>query len=114
MEVMQKVSEISLFNDIKEYSEKLGYDVILFKSKMPKIVKVDDEFKTKYRYLHYIQVFTNEHMKLSIYYDEHTYIGNNINYKYYELYYIGDVERFFTSEEDEKLLLDKVKQLLKD
>ena len=36
-EEFQELSEIPLFNKIGDYAEKQGYDVVYFKSLMPKI-----------------------------------------------------------------------------
>ena len=90
----QKYSEVDLFNKIGFMARTLGYDPVYF----------------KYKYMHYIHLYKNEDMQISIYYDK---LGAMFPEKpYYELYDKCDIERFLDTEEDRSELLNKLKELL--
>ena len=117
-EEFQELSEIPLFNKIGDYAEKQGYDVVYFKSLMPKIKedKIDlsnptmDNFN--YKYIHYIHIYGDEGLKVSIYFDVDSLVRLSQEIPYYELYDMNDVERFLATDEDEAILFNAVKKLI--
>ena len=117
-EELQDVSEIAIFNEIGNYAEKQGYDVVYFKSLMPKIKKdkIDlsnptmDNFN--YKYIHYIHIYGDEGLKVSIYFDVDSLVRLFQEFPYYELYDMNDVERYLATDEDEAVLFNTVKKLI--
>ena len=117
-EELQEVSEVAIFNEIGNYAEKQGYDVVYFKSLMPKIKedKIDlsnptmDNFN--YKYIHYIHIYGDEGLKVSIYFDVDSLVRLSQEIPYYELYDMNDVERFLATDEDEAVLFNTVKELI--
>ena len=114
----QELSEIPLFNKIGDYAEKQGYDVVYFKSLMPKIKedKIDLSNPTMdnfgYKYIHYIHIYGDEGLKVSIYFDVDSLVRLSQEIPYYELYDMNDVERFLATDEDEAVLFNTVKKLI--
>ena len=96
----QEISEIPLFNLIGHYADTKGYGVVYFKV----LMKSYEE-----KYMHYIHLYKDEDMKVSIYFDDCNYI----HFPYYEIYFAGDVERFSNTEKSEMELFDVVKELCK-
>ena len=117
-EEFQELSEIPLFNKIGDYAEKQGYDVVYFKSLMPKIKKdkIDLSNPTMdnfgYKYIHYIHIYGDEGLKVSIYFDVDSLVRLSQEIPYYELYDMNDVERFLATDEDEAILFNAVKKLI--
>ena len=117
-EEFQEVSEIPLFNKIGDYAEKQGYDVVYFKSLMPKIKedKIDLSNPTMdnfgYKYIHYIHIYGDEGLKVSIYFDVESLVCLFQEFPYYELYDMNDVERYWATDEDEAVLFNTVKKLI--
>ena len=117
-EEFQEVSEVAIFNEIGDYAENQGYDVVYFKSLFPKIKKdkIDlsnptmDNFD--YKYIHYIHIYGNEGLKVSIYFDVDSLVRLSQEIPYYELYDMNDVERFLATDEDEAVLFNTVKELI--
>ena len=117
-EEFQEVSEVAIFNEIGDYAEKQGYDVVYFKSLMPKIKedKIDlsnptmDNFD--YKYIHYIHIYGDEGLKVSIYFDVDSLVCLFQEFPYYELYDMNDVERYLATDEDEAVLFNTVKKLI--
>ena len=117
-EEFQEVSEVAIFNEIGDYAEKQGYDVVYFKSLMPKIKedKIDlsnptmDNFD--YKYIHYIHIYGDEGLKVSIYFDVESLVCLFQEFPYYELYDMNDVERYLATDEDEAVLFNTVKKLI--
>ena len=117
-EEFQELSEIPLFNKIGDYAEKQGYDVVYFKSLMPKIKedKIDlsnptmDNFD--YKYIHYIHIYGDIGLKVSIYFDVDGLVNLFQTCPYYELYDMNDVERYLATDEDEAVLFNSVKKLI--
>ena len=117
-EEFQEVSEVAIFNEIGDYAENQGYDVVYFKSLFPKIKedKIDlsnptmDNFN--YKYIHYIHIYGDEGLKVSIYFDVDSLVCLFQEFPYYELYDMNDVERFLATDEDEAVLFNTVKKLI--
>ena len=117
-EEFQELSEIPLFNKIGDYAEKQGYYVVYFKSLMPKIEedKIDlsnltiDKFD--YKYIHYIHIYEDIGLKVSIYFDVDGSVCLFQEFPYYELYDMNDVERYLATDEDEAILFNTVKKLI--
>ena len=102
----QEVSEIPLFNLIGEYGESKGYDVVYFKSVVPKNSK-------EYKYMNYIHLYKDEKLNISIYFNTFDIEVFKVN-SYYELYRsdTAETERFFATIEAEKNLFNKIKELI--
>ena len=117
-EEFQEVSEIPLFNKIGDYAEKQGYDVVYFKSLMPKIKedKIDLSNPTMdnfgYKYIYYIHIYGDIGLKVSIYFDVDSLVRLSQEIPYYELYDMNDVERFLATDEGEAILFNTVKKLI--
>ena len=117
-EEFQEVSEIPLFNKIGDYAEKQGYDVVYFKSLMPKIKedKIDLSNPTMdnfgYKYIYYIHIYGDIGLKVSIYFDVDSLVRLSQEIPYYELYDMNDVERYLATDEDEAVLFNTVKKLI--
>ena len=103
----QEVSEIPLFNLIGEYGESKGYDVVYFKSVVPKNSK-------EHKYMNYIHLYKDEELNISIYFNTFDIEIFEVN-SYYELYRsdTAETERFFATIEEERRLFDTVKKLIK-
>lgn len=112
LEICQETSEIALFNKIGEYATSKEYDVVYFKSKLPKLVTIESSYEMQYKYMHYIHVLENNEFILSIYYDKYNIGALYPESPYYELYDGSDVDRFLETDDHEMDLLDKVKELL--
>ena len=104
----QELSEVPLFNLIGCYADQKGYDVVYFKTLMPK--GRDDNFE--YKYMHYIHLYKDEEMKISIYFDKHNLGCMFPEYPYYELYDRCDTERFLNTDEEAMNLFNRVKELM--
>ena len=109
---IQEFSEIDLFNKIGLMTEILGYTPVYFKVLNPKMVDSGDSFSFEYKYMHYIHLYKNEEMKISIYYDKYNLGAMFPGEPYYELYDMCYVERFLDTEEDRNDLLNRLKELL--
>lgn len=112
MEEIQAISEISLFNEIEDFSEIHGYDAIFFKVKKRKGLRNIQNINDKDSYIHYIQLYKDNKMKISVYYDGDNVLSNGYNYQYYEFYSRRKTERFCKTEKDEQLLLEEVKRIV--
>ena len=110
---IQEYSEIDLFNKIGVIVKPLGYNPIYFKVSMPKFIEVGEDLEFDYKYMHYIHLYKNEDMKISIYYDKYNLGAMFPEQPYYELYNKCDVERFLDTEEDRNELLNRLNELLK-
>ena len=117
-EEFQEVSEVALFNEIGDYAENQGYDVVYFKSLFPKMNKdnlglssltMDD---IEYKYVHYIHIYEDIGLKVSIYFDVDGSVCLFQEFPYYELYDMNDVERYLATDEDEAILFNTVKKLI--
>ena len=117
-EELQEVSEVAIFNGIGDYAENQGYDVVYFKSLFPKMNKdnlglsslnMDD---IEYKYVHYIHIYGDEGLKVSIYFDVDSLVCLFQEFPYYELYDMNEVERYLATEEGEILLFNSVKKLI--
>ena len=117
-EEFQEVSEVAIFNEIGNYAENQGYDVVYFKSLFPKRNKDNlglsnptmDNFN--YKYIHYIHIYGDEGLKVSIYFDVDSLVCLFQEFPYYELYDMNDVERYLATDEDEAVLFNTVKKLI--
>ena len=108
----QEHSEINLFNKIGLMSETLGCNPVYFKVEQPKLTNFEGTFEFEYKYMHYIHLYKDDDMKISIYYDKYN-LGSMLSEEpYFELYDRCDVERFFDTEEDINNLLSRVNDLL--
>ena len=114
----QEVSEVAIFNEIGDYAENQGYDVVYFKSLFPKMNKdnlglssmtMDD---LEYKYVHYVHIYGDEGLKVSIYFDVDGLVNLFQTCPYYELYDMNDVERYLATNEDEAVLFNTVKKLI--
>ena len=117
-EEFQEVSEVAIFNEIGHYAENQGYDVVYFKSLFPKRNKdnlglsrlaMDD---IEYKYVHYVHIYGDEGLKVSIYFDVDSLVCLFQEFPYYELYDMNDVERYLATDEDEAVLFNTVKKLI--
>ena len=117
-EEFQELSEIPLFNKIGDYAEKQGYDVVYFRSLEPKIEEGKIDFthpnlgNFEHKYVHYIHIYGDEGLKVSIYFDVDSLVRLFQEFPYYELYDMNDVERFLATDEDEAILFNTVKKLI--
>lgn len=109
----QEYSEIDLFNKIGFMAGTLGYNPVYFKALNPKLNKIENGFEFVYKYMHYIHLYKNEDMKISIYYDKYNIGAMFPEEPYYELYDKCDVERFLDTEEDRRNLLNRLKELIR-
>lgn len=105
-EIYQEVSDVAVFILIGAYAESKGYDKVFFKAKHKNI-----HGDTEYEYMHYIHLYKDGSLKLSIYYD-YADLGAWVGVPYYELYDRCDIERFGTTDEEEMDLFDRVKELI--
>jgi len=108
----QEYSEIDLFNKIGFMAETLDYNPVYFKVLNPKIKSIENGFEFDYKYMHYIHLYKNEVMKISIYYDKYNLGAMFPEQPYYELYDKCDVERFLDTDEDRRNLLNRLKELI--
>ena len=111
-EEFQEYSEVDLFNKIGFMAETLGYNPVYFKALKPMLMETENGFKMCQEYMHYIHLYKDEDMKISIYYDKYNLGAMFPEEPYYELYDKCDVERFLDTEEDRSELLNKLKELL--
>ena len=110
-EEFQELSEVEIFNVIGAYAESQKYNPLYFKVAHSK--EVDEELNdTVIKYMHYIHLYKDEELVISIYFDEHNLGMMYPEFKYYELYHKGNVERFLKTNEDEIRLFDKVIKLI--
>ena len=58
--------------------------------------------------VHYIHIYDDFDLKVSIYYDKNKSILSNINIPYYEMYDGSKTKRFFDNKEDETTLVNEV------
>ena len=108
----QEYSEVDLFNKIGFMAGTLGYHPVYFKVLHPKFIETENGFEFDYKYMHYMHLYKNEDMQISIYYDKYNLGAMFPEEPYYELYDKCDVERFLDTEEDRSELLNKLKELL--
>ena len=117
-EELQDVSEIAIFNEIGNYAEKQGYDVVYFRSLVPKTEEGKIDFthpnlgNFEHKYVHYIHIYGDEGLKVSIYFDVDSLVCLFQEFPYYELYDMNDVERYLATDEDEAVLFNTVKKLI--
>lgn len=117
---IQEHSEKAIFNEIGAYAIERGYEVILFKSKIPKLkdlknndVEIDFEDAIELVDMHYIHILKDEVLKVSIYYDEYNAASFVPSSSYYEIYDMIDIERFNDNEDGKIALFEEAKKLLK-
>lgn len=110
----QEHSEVDLFNKIGLMAGTLGYNPVYFKVLYPKFIETENgfEFDFDYKYIHYIHLYKNEDMQISIYYDKYNIVAMFPEEPYYELYDNCDVERFLDTEEGRSELLNRLKELI--
>ena len=108
----QEYSEIDLFNKIGFMLGTLGFKPVYFKVLHPKFIETENGFEFDYKYMHYMHLYKNEDMKISIYYDEYNIGAMFPEEPYYELYDRCDTERFLDTDEDRRNLFNKVKGLI--
>lgn len=108
----QEYSEVDLFNKIGFMAGTLGYHPVYFKALKPMLMETENGFKMGQEYMHYIHLYKDEDMKISIYYDKYNLGAMFPEEPYYELYDMCYVERFLDTEEDRSELLNKLKELL--
>ena len=104
----QEYSEIDLFNKLGFMAGTLGYNPVYFKVLHPKFIETENGFEFDYKYMHYIHLYKNEDMKISIYYDKYNIGAMFPEEPYYELYDKCDIERFLETEEDRRILVISV------
>ena len=98
-EEFQEVSEVAIFNEIGNYAENQGYDVVYFKSLFPKMNKDNLGLSSltmndlEYKYVHYVHIYGDEGLKVSIYFDVDSLVCLFQEFPYYELYDLNDVKR---------------------
>ena len=112
-------SNVDVFNEIGEYAKGKNLNVLYFKVKMPVtatrfITSIEDMNKLELGEVDYIHLYDNKeyNLILSIYYDTKS-INSMIDCPYYEVFRLGDVERFFNDEKEQMLeyakgIIDKV------
>lgn len=108
----QEYSEVHLFNEIGDMVENLGYTPVYFKVLHPKMLKNKNGFEIINKYMHYIHLYKNEEMKVSIYYDKYNLGSILPEEPYFELYDRCDIERFLDTEEDINNLLNRLNELI--
>ena len=107
----QEYSEIDLFNNIGFLVETLGYTPVYFKVLHPKMLETEKGFEIINKYMHYIHLYKDEEMKISIYYDKYNLGAMFPEEPYFELYDKCDIERFLDTEEDRNNLLNRFKEV---
>lgn len=112
----QSKSDIEIFNKIGEYATSKGLHPVYFKSKH--LSDYCSGINLEIVDIHYIHIYDTDELSISIYYDEYGALSLFMKKPYYELYNLydeeNDIERFLKNEEDEILLFNKVKLLLKN
>lgn len=108
----QEYSEIDLFNKIGFITKTLGYTPVYFKVLLPKFIKTEEGIKLDYKYIHYVRLYKNEDMKISIYYDQYSLHPKLLKQAYYELYDNCNTERFLDTNEDRSNLLIRLSDLV--
>ena len=108
----QEYSEVDLFNKIGFIAGTLGYNPVYFIVLHPKFIVTENGFEFDYKYMHYIHLYKNEDMQISIYYDKYNLGAMFPEKPYYELYDNCDVERFLDTDEDIINLLNRLKELI--
>ena len=122
-EEIQSRSEIEIFNKIGEYANNKDCSVIYFKTLMPTLTHRNSEdiikdnnihnmylYDAKFEHIHFIHLYREEKLILSIYFDNYN-LTNLFNDKgYYELSNFIDNERFTKGNEDK--LYERIKELL--
>ena len=92
--------------------------MVYFESLFPKMNKdnlglssltMDD---LEYKYVHYVHIYGDEGLKVSIYFDVDSLVCLFQEFPYYELYDMNDVERYLATDEDEAVLFNTVKKLI--
>lgn len=107
-EEVQSKSEVDLFNKIGDYAINKNYHPVYFKSK--KLSQYEEELRIVD--VHYIHIYNENGLKVSIYYDGERSMLSHMDEPYYELYDLLDVKRFLKNKDDELLLFNSVKLLL--
>lgn len=95
-EVFQEKSEIEIFNKIGELAINKNYNVVFFKAKV--INSFGEELKLVD--MHYIHIYKNEELKISIFYDREGTTLSYLGQPYYELYNGYNTKCFLYDEED--------------
>ena len=103
-EIIQSKSEVSIFNIIGTFATDKGYNPIYFKTKS--LSTYNDDLRLVD--VHYIHIYDDFDLKVSIYYDKNKSILSNINIPYYEMYDGSKTKRFFDNKEDETTLVNEV------
>ena len=95
-EIFQEKSEIEIFNKIGEFAINKNYNVVFFK------VKAINSFgeELKLADIHYIHIYKNEELKISIFYDKEGTTLSYLGQPYYELYNGRSTKCFICGEED--------------
>lgn len=102
-EIIQSKSEVSIFNIIGTFATDKGYNPIYFKTKS--LSTYNDDLRLVD--VHYIHIYDDFDLKVSIYYDKNKSILSNINIPYYEMYDGSKTKRFFDNKEDETTLVNE-------
>ncbi|MGL5751990.1 MAG: hypothetical protein ACRCXT_15770 [Paraclostridium sp.] len=110
MQEFQEESEVEAFNLIGQDAGTKGYDIVYFKTLMPKLVKSESDYEFEYKHMHYIHLIKDDDVQFSIYFDEFGLGSILPGSPYYELYDRFDIERFF--EEDVEELFKRIKELI--
>ena len=103
-EIIQSKSEVRIFNIIGTFAADKGYNPIYFKTKS--LSTYNDDLRLVD--VHYIHIYDDFDLKVSIYYDKNKSILSNINIPYYEMYDGSKTKRFFDNKEDETTLVNEV------
>jgi len=103
-EIIQSKSEVGIFNIIGTFATDKGYNPIYFKTKS--LSTYNDDLRLVD--VHYIHIYDDFDLKVSIYYDKNKSILSNINIPYYEMYDGSKTKRFFDNKEDETTLVNEV------
>ena len=112
-EEVQEYSEIGLFNAVGLMARDLGYEVVYFKSLTPSFLGFGEDLEIDYKYIHFIHLYKDEELKISIYYDKYNLAPMFPEQPYFELYDRLDTERFLDTEEDRNNLVNRLSELLK-
>ncbi len=100
--IIQEKSDVIVFNTIADYAKHKNkdYRISFFKRRIFNIRKMikSELLEDEYSYLDYLQIHLNNNQILSIYFDKED-AGAIMDQQYYELYYGGDITRYYIDEE---------------
>ena len=111
-QVVLEKSRVYIFNRIGDYAIKNGLKCTYFENQITNFITMEqDRCGTKTNIVHYIHIYKEEELIMSIFLDNDS-IYSPIPCSYYEMYYNYEVQKFYDSEEEilfmaSKSIIDK-------